>query len=91
MDCPATYRIVVQGYLDERWSDWFDDMVIVPQVEVEEASITSLTGTVVDQAALHGMLRKLYDLGMPLLTFNRIESDHLDGNQPNSKSIVDEE
>jgi len=72
LDCPATYLIEVQGYLDAHWSEWFDDMVIVPQVDEEGTSITRLSGRAVDQAALHGQLRKLYDLGMPLLSVNRI-------------------
>lgn len=79
LGCSAAYRIEVQGYLDEHWSDWFDDMVIVPRVDAAGTSTTSLTGTVIDQAALHGLLRKLYDLGLPLLTFSRIETDPLDG------------
>jgi hypothetical protein len=73
LDGPATYQIEVQGYLDERRSDWFDGLAIVPHVDAEGSSITRLTGTVVDQAALHGLLRKLYDLGLPLLSVNRIE------------------
>lgn len=73
LDCPATYQIEVQGYLDEHRSDWFDGMAIMPQVGTEGTSVTRLTGTVIDQAALHGLLRKLYDLGLPLLSVNRIE------------------
>lgn len=71
--CPVTYRIEVRGYLDKHWSDWFDDMAIVPQVDSEGTSITSLTGTVADQAALHGMLRKLYDLGLPILSIEPLD------------------
>ncbi len=73
LDCQASYQIEVQGYLDERRSEWFDGMVIAPQASAEGASITRLTGTVVDQAALHGLLRKLYDLGLPLLLVNRVD------------------
>ena len=72
-DCPATYQIEVQGYLEEHWSDWFDGMAIVAQVGAEGTHVSRLTGTVVDQAALQGMLRKLYDLGLPLLSVNCIE------------------
>ena len=68
LDCPATYVIEVQGYLAEHWSDWLGGMMIDPQASVEGADITRLTGTVIDQAALHGVLRKLYDLGLPLLS-----------------------
>ena len=68
LDSPATYEIEVQGCLDDRRSDWFDGMAVAPQVSAESATITRLTGAVVDQAALHGLLRKLYDLGLPLLS-----------------------
>ena len=73
LDCPATYQIEVQGYLEEHWSDWFDGMAIVAQVNAEGTHVSRLSGTVVDQAALQGMLRKLYDLGLPLLSVNCIE------------------
>ena len=73
LDCQASYQIEVQGYLDERRSEWFDGMSIAPQASAEGASITRLTGSVVDQAALHGLLRKLYDLGLPLLLVNRVD------------------
>lgn len=74
-DCPAIYQMTVHGYLDERRVDWFDGMTIEPQVDAEGMSVTRLTGEVVDQAALHGLLRKLYDLGLPLLSIKRIELD----------------
>ena len=72
-DSPVIYQIIVQGYLDKSRADWFDGMVIVPQVVAEGVSITQLTGEVVDQAALLGLLRKLYDLGLTLLLVKRIE------------------
>ncbi len=75
LDSSVTYEIEVQGYLDERRSEWFDSIAIMPQTDAKNTSITRLTGTVVDQAALHGLLRKLYDLGLPLLSVNRIELD----------------
>lgn len=71
-DCTVIYQITVQGYLDERRADWFDGMAIEPQVDAEGMSVTRLTGEVVDQAALHGLLRKLYDLGLSLLSIKRI-------------------
>jgi hypothetical protein len=74
-DYPVIYQITVQGYLDERRADWFDGMSIVPQEGTEGMSVTRLTGEVVDQAALHGLLRKLYDLGLSLLSIKRIELD----------------
>ena len=74
-DCPVIYQIIVQGYLDENRSDWFDGMDIEPQVDADGRSVTKLTGKVVDQAALHGLLRKLYDLGLSLLSIKRNELD----------------
>ena len=65
----------MQGYLDERRADWFDGMAIEPQVDAGGMNVTWLTGEVVDQAALHGLLRKLYDLGLSLLSVKRIELD----------------
>jgi hypothetical protein len=59
---PVTYQIRVKGNLD-KWSEWFDGLVITPQANGE----TMLTGTVIDQRALHGMLVKIQDLGLPLL------------------------
>ena len=69
---PAVYRIKVQGHLDQKWSDWFDGFTIVPQAKTE----TLLTGKVVDQAGLHGVLGKVRDLGLPLLLVRRIESEN---------------
>jgi hypothetical protein len=67
-DRPATYyRIRVRGRLDERWSDWFNGFTISYPAEDE----TLLTGRVPDQAALHGMLAKIRDLGLSLLSINR--------------------
>ena len=74
-DCPVIYQITVQGYLDKSRADWFDGMDIEPQVDADGSSVTTLTGKVVDQAALHGLLRKLYDLGMSLLSIKRNELD----------------
>jgi hypothetical protein len=72
-DYPATYTIEVQGWLDESWSDWFDDMDVVPKVSAEGTTITKLTGIVVDQAALLGLLRRLHNLHLRLLSVNRVE------------------
>jgi hypothetical protein len=74
-DSPVIYQITVQGFLDKSRADWFDGMAIEPQVDADGRSVTKLTGTVVDQAALHGLLRKLYDLGLSLLSIKRIELD----------------
>jgi len=60
------YQIRIKGHLDGRWTDWFGGLTIT----LEENGDTLLTGPVVDQAALHGLLRKVRDLGMPLLSVN---------------------
>ncbi|MEW5956916.1 MAG: hypothetical protein AB1801_04275 [Chloroflexota bacterium] len=62
-DPPAIYEIRLKGYLSSDWSPWFDDMVITH----DDENNTLLTGPVVDQAALHGLLDKVRDLGIPLL------------------------
>jgi hypothetical protein len=69
-DREGIYQIRVKGTLEERWSDWFDGFTLTPQVNHE----TLLTGPVTDQAALHGLLSKIRDLGLPLLSVKRVES-----------------
>lgn len=61
---PMTYQIRIKGHLGLGWTEWFEGMTIM----LEENGDTLLTGPVVDQAALHGLLRKVRDLGMPLLS-----------------------
>ncbi len=60
---PDIYQIRVKGHLDSHWSAWFDGMTITNQPDGK----TVLTGPLVDQAALHGLLIKIRDLGLPLL------------------------
>jgi hypothetical protein len=74
LDRPATYRIKVPGELDERWSDWAGGMTITVESEGEGPPVTTLTG-IVDQAALQGLLRRLYSLGLPLISVSSIEGD----------------
>ena len=64
---PATYQIRVPGHLDESWSDWAGGMTIRVETAGDGPPVTTLTG-VVDQAALHGLLRRLYSLGLPLIS-----------------------
>jgi len=66
----SLYHIRVKGILDEKWSDWFDGFTITPQADDE----TLLVGPVPDQAALHGLLAKIRDLGLPLLSVKRVEA-----------------
>jgi hypothetical protein len=67
LDRPATYRIKVPGHLDESWSDWDGKMTITVECDVDGLPVTTLTG-IVDQAALQGLLRRLYSLGLPLIS-----------------------
>lgn len=67
------YQIRIKGHLDHQWTDWFENAT----VSLEENGDTLLTCLVVDQAALHGLLKKVRDLGIPLLSVNRILSDPL--------------
>jgi hypothetical protein len=67
LDRPATYEIKVPGHLDESWSDWVGGMTITIESEGEDRPITTLTGSL-DQAALQGLLRRLYSLGLPLVS-----------------------
>ena len=63
------YQIRIKGHLGRQWTEWFDGLTIA----LEDNGETLLTGPVVDQAALHGLLRKIRDVGMPLLSVNRVE------------------
>ncbi len=67
LDHPATYQIKVPGSLDENLSDWVEGMTISVDREDDSPPITTLTGVLVDQAALQGLLRRLYTLGLPLI------------------------
>jgi hypothetical protein len=66
---PGFYEIRLKGHLDDRWSDWFEGLTIT----LEEDGNTLLTGSVIDQAALHGLLKKVRDLGMPLVSVSPVE------------------
>lgn len=71
---PAIYQITVQGWLDENWSEWFDGMAIANEIETDGPPVTIFTGSIADQAALHGLLVKIYNLGLPLLAINCLKS-----------------
>jgi hypothetical protein len=68
----SIYEIRVKGVLDSRWSEWFDGMTLSNEASGE----TSLSGPVADQAALHGLLAKVRDLGLPLLSVHRRCPEH---------------
>jgi hypothetical protein len=75
---PMIYQIRVKGHLGHLWMEWFEGLTI----RLEEDGHTTLTGPVVDQAALHGLLKKVRDLGMPLVWVIRIESGRADTPDP---------
>ena len=75
LDQPATYQIKVPGHLDESWSEWAGGMTITVESEEDGPPTTTLTGTVADQAALQSLLRRLYSLGLPLISVDWVESD----------------
>ena len=62
------YQIRIKGHLSHQWTDWFDGLTIT----LEEDGNSLLTGPVIDQAALHGILKKVRDLGMPLISVNSV-------------------
>jgi hypothetical protein len=68
---PARYRVRVQGELEPRWSAWFEGL----EVTSDEAGQTTIAGLVTDQAALHGLLTKIRDLGLPLLEVCYLDPD----------------
>ncbi len=65
---PGRYEIRLKGHLQPRWTSWFDDMTVTNQ----DDGTTVLRGTVVDQSALHGLLHKVRDIGLPLVSVVRI-------------------
>jgi hypothetical protein len=66
---PMVYQIRIKGHLDAQWTDWFDGLTI----RLEEDGDTLLTGPVIDQAALHGLLKKVRDLGMTLVSVVQVQ------------------
>ena len=66
---PVVYQIRIKGHLGPEWADWFEGLTIT----LEDNGDTLLTGPVIDQAALHGVLKKVRDLGMPLVSVSPVE------------------
>ena len=72
---PGRYEIRLKGHLDTQWAAWFDGLTLT----TESDGTTTLYGPVADQAALHGLLQKVRDLGLPLVSVTQIQPD-----QPNA-------
>src|SRR5512136_2329790 len=70
---PVIYQIRLKGHLSREWTDWFGGLTIT----LEDNGDTLLTGPVVDQAALHGLLKKVRDLGAPLVSVSQVQSDEI--------------
>ena len=70
-----TYQITIRGHLDDRWDDWFEDFTLTQTYSDEDEAITELTGTVVDQAALYGMLARLRNLGVSLISVQPLKQE----------------
>lgn len=77
------YRITIKGHLDPEWSDWFDGLTVT----LVDNGETMLIGPLIDQTALHGVLIKIRDLGLPLLSLTRIET----GREHESTPFVSQE
>ena len=73
-DQPVVYQIRLKGHLGREWTDWFDGLTIT----LEENGDTLLNGPVIDQAALHGVLKKMRDLGLPLVSVSPVEPGQAD-------------
>lgn len=71
---PLLYQIRIKGHLDAQWTDWFAGL----SVSLEENGDTLLTGPVADQAALHGLFKKIRDLGLPLISVVCVDADQTD-------------
>jgi hypothetical protein len=68
-DQPVVYQIRIKGQLDPEWTDWFEGLAVMR----DEDGNMLLTGSVIDQAALHGLLKKVRDLGLPLISVTPVE------------------
>jgi hypothetical protein len=79
-DGSGRYEIRIKGHLDNRWANWFDGLTITR----EDNGDTLLTGPVVDQAALYGLLRKVRDLGLPLLSVVQVDPKQANGPDGNT-------
>jgi hypothetical protein len=74
----GVYEIKVKGHIDEAWSSWFEDMAITTGFAEDGNPVTTFTGLIVDQAALHGVIAKIRDIHMPLISVNQVDMDSKD-------------
>ena len=92
-DHPVVYQIVVKGRLDPGWADWFDGLSVMTK-EDGGMVFTTLTGSVQDQGALHGLLARVRDLGLPLIDVHRLETSIQAGpsvSEKNQRSNIEKE
>jgi hypothetical protein len=80
----VVYQIRIKGHLDREWTDWFEGLTIT----LEEDGDTLLTGPVIDQAALHGLLKKVRDLGMPLVSVSPVEPGQSDTSEIKPSNLI---
>ncbi|MGD9048872.1 MAG: hypothetical protein PVF77_12530 [Anaerolineae bacterium] len=83
---PANYQIQIQGQIGPRWLNWFDDLASTVDTSDDGATITTLTGPVVDQAGLRGILNRIWDLNLTLLSVTRTDRPS-PGHQQTSNSV----
>ncbi len=83
------YKIVVKGHLDEQWSNWFEGLAIATSLGEDGMPITTFTGPVADQAALHGVLGKIRDINMPLISVTPIKANTKRSEQAKSEGGTD--
>ncbi|MEO0707377.1 MAG: hypothetical protein AAF050_17160 [Cyanobacteria bacterium J06649_5] len=80
------YEIYLKGHLNTKWTDWFDGLTI----SLEDNGYTRLTGHIVDQSALHGLLAKIRDLGLPLISLMRVSSHQKTEEQKTEEQKIEE-
>lgn len=76
----SVYQVRLEGHLSDQWADWFGGV----RITLEAGGDTLLTSALIDQAALHGLLKKVRDLGMPLLEVNRVDAKSANGSDGNT-------
>ncbi len=71
--CPVVYRIAVGGHVEPHWSQWFDGLAVETDRDADGGPVTTLTGPVADQPALRGILNRLWDLNLTLISVTRLD------------------